>query len=102
MQGSNRERPLTQTYFQTPGSRCKHLGLKDDAATCLAYPSAKNYCHRASPPASARLSYQEQYCLTSLHYKCVVFRAMRIKALPRDIRGKQSATKHGFGGPAPA
>jgi hypothetical protein len=67
---------------------CAYLGVKEDPATCLGYPSAWNNCHRARPPAAVRLTYQQQYCLTAQHGQCAVFQSEKIGPLPSSMREK--------------
>ncbi len=66
---------------------CPYLGLHDDPRTSLAYPSAWNYCYRARPPASIRLSHQSAACLCKKHRECPVYLAEQGRALPPDLRG---------------
>ena len=66
---------------------CPYLGLHDDSATSLAYPSNWNYCYRARPPASVSISHQELACLSRKHVDCPVYLAEREGKLPSSLRG---------------
>ena len=66
---------------------CPYLGLHDDSATSLAYPSNWNYCYRARPPASVSISHQELACLSRKHVDCPVYLAERERPLPSGLRG---------------
>jgi hypothetical protein len=69
---------------------CPYLGLHDDSATSLAYPSHWNYCYRARPPASVSISHQDAACLSRKHVDCPVYLAERERALPSDLRGSST------------
>jgi hypothetical protein len=80
--------PSNSTQSDPINRACDYLGVKDDPRTCLAYASAWNYCHRANPPETVRLEHQRQYCLTTAHAECPVFRNSKAEPLPREIRGQ--------------
>lgn len=69
---------------------CPYLGLHDDSATSLAYPSGWNYCYRARPPASVSISHQAVACLSRKHVDCPVYLAERERALPSNLRGSST------------
>jgi hypothetical protein len=77
---------LTLDDAGNAGNTCPYLGTRSDPTTCLHYPSPRNNCHRARPPAPVRLPYQEQYCLSVSYAACVVFRSSKIGPLPASIR----------------
>jgi hypothetical protein len=66
--------------------RCPHLGLGDDSATALGYPSGWNYCHSVRPIVSPKQEHQREFCLTPRHAKCPVFDAGGKKPLPKELR----------------
>jgi len=70
---------------------CPHLGLKDDAATSLAYPSAWNQCHQAHPLAIASLDHQRTHCLTAAHTTCPLFLATGDIPMPDELRSHLEA-----------
>ena len=53
--------------------RCPYVGLLDDAQSLAAYASVMNHCYRLKEPKSIKLDYQQQYCLTTAHKRCLVF-----------------------------
>ncbi|MEW5940083.1 MAG: hypothetical protein AB1750_10500 [Chloroflexota bacterium] len=67
--------------------RCPHLGLHDDPATSLAYPSNWNYCYRAKPPASILNSHQAEACLGAGYQQCPVFLRAEAGSMPSHLRG---------------
>ena len=69
---------------------CPYLGLHDDSATSLAYPSNWNYCYRARPPASVSISHQVAACLSRAHVDCPVYLAERERPLPSGLRGSST------------
>jgi hypothetical protein len=79
-------------HLPTLGGQCPYLGMQNDPATALAFPSTWNYCHRAQPSASVSLPHQRRYCQTPSHVQCAVFQAARIGPLPPDVRARRSPT----------
>jgi len=67
---------------------CPHIGLKDDPATSLGYPSAWNYCHRAKPIAIASLDHQRTYCLTAAHTACPLFQQPENTPMPAELQSQ--------------
>ena len=53
---------------------CPYLGLKDDSGTTFSYASAANHCFRVTPVASVKLDHQHEFCLSSNHHRCELFR----------------------------
>jgi hypothetical protein len=54
-------------------ARCPYVGLDGDPQSLAAYPSSKNYCHRLNEPKPVKLDYQQQYCLGTVHQRCLVY-----------------------------
>ncbi len=73
---------------ENPGTMCPHIGLKDDPATSLGYPSAWNYCHRAKPIAVAGLDHQRTYCLTAAHAACPLFLKPESSPMPAELQSQ--------------
>ena len=72
--------------FEPGVSICPYLGMKDDPATIMDYPSEWNYCHRSKPSAVPVLEHQRMYCLLLSHDKCPVFLNEVVTSLPDDVR----------------
>ena len=53
---------------------CPYLGLKDDSGTTFSYASAANHCFRVTPVVSVKLDHQHEFCLSSHHHRCELFR----------------------------
>lgn len=68
------------------GNICKFLGLKEDPATHMAYPSEWNTCHHSHPGATPTLDHQRQVCLLKTHTGCPVYVNQEPANLPDDIR----------------
>ncbi|MFH1905819.1 MAG: LysM domain-containing protein [Chloroflexota bacterium] len=73
---------------ENPGTMCPHIGLKDDPATSLGYPSAWNYCHRAKPIAVAGLDHQRTYCLSAAHATCPLFLKPESSPMPAELQSQ--------------
>ena len=61
------------TAAETPATRdqaCPYLGLTDDRATHLAFPSTAQVCHALGRPTAADHVKQAQDCLTAEHVRC--------------------------------
>ena len=67
--------------------RCPYVGLLDDAQSLAAYASVKNHCYRLKEPKSIKLEYQQHYCLTPAHKRCLVFQRGE-KAAPQPSKEK--------------
>lgn len=82
---------MKQSVNASPGifQRCPHLGLHDDRSTSLAYPSAWNYCYRATPPESVSSAHQETVCLTAAHMQCPILLRATQGPLPPNLQGDQ-------------
>lgn len=70
---------------------CPHLGVLDDAETCLAYPSAMNLCYRAKPVSVVSLGHQREICLSPVYARCPVFQREGGGPLPKQLRGARTA-----------
>ena len=69
-------------------ARCPHLGLHDDPATSLAYPSTWNSCYRVRPPTPITLAHQSEACLCPGFVNCPVYlRQETGGSLPAELRG---------------
>lgn len=64
---------------------CPFLGTANDAETCSAYPSPRNYCHRARPVAVVDPQYQVTHCLTEWHSRCPVYARRDNGPLPKGL-----------------
>jgi len=73
---------------ENPGTMCPHIGLEDDPATSLGYPSAWNCCHRAKPIAVAGLDHQRAYCLTAKHTICPLFLEPEGSPMPAELQAQ--------------
>jgi LysM repeat protein len=73
---------------ENPGTMCPHIGLEDDPATSLGYPSAWNYCHRAKPIAVAGLDHQRAYCLSAKHMLCPLFLQPEGSPMPVELQAQ--------------
>jgi len=67
---------------------CPYIGLKDDPATSLGYPSAWNYCQRAKPVAVASLDHQRTYCLGAAHATCPLFLKPESSPMPAELQSQ--------------
>jgi len=67
-------------------STCPHLGLKDDPASFLAYPSTGNFCFHGKAPAVPLLEHQGNYCLCPEHLNCPVFIKAKGTYFPKELR----------------
>jgi hypothetical protein len=67
---------------------CPHLGVEEDAQTCLGYPSPWNLCHHCRPAAPVRLRHQSSMCLAQAHTGCPVFLSTEALPLPLSLRGR--------------
>ncbi len=80
--------PNMSNKNENPGTMCPHIGLKDDPATSLGYPSAWNYCHRAKPIAVAGLDHQRTYCLSAKHMLCPLFLEPEGTPMPAELQAQ--------------
>lgn len=72
---------------------CPHLGILEDAQTCLAYPAEWNLCHRARPVSTVSLEHQRERCLSPVYMRCPVFQSERSAPLPKQFRGPRYASR---------
>ena len=80
--------PNMSNKNENPGTMCQHIGLADDPATSLGYPSAWNYCHRAKPIAVAGLDHQRTYCLSAKHMLCPLFLEPEGTPMPAELQAQ--------------
>ena len=67
---------------------CPFLGLHDDPATTLSYPSSHNHCFHARPALPVKLEFQRTYCLTVSHTSCEEYNLKQDSPLPPALRFK--------------
>jgi hypothetical protein len=67
---------------------CPFLGLRDDPATALSFPSSHNRCFHAKPALPVKLDFQRTYCLTSKYSNCEEFNREPDTPLPSNLRFK--------------
>jgi LysM repeat protein len=91
----NNYEPNMSSKNENPETMCPHIGLKDDPATSLGYPSAWNYCHRAKPIAVAGLDHQRTYCLTATHVTCPVFLKPESSPMPAELQAPDNGLGRG-------
>jgi hypothetical protein len=65
---------------------CPFLGLKDDPATALSFPSSHNRCFHARPALPVKLEFQRAYCLEINHTSCEEYNRAPDKPLPSNLR----------------
>ena len=65
---------------------CPFLGLGEDPATALSFPSSHNHCFHARPALPVKLEYQRTYCLDINHTSCEEFNRKPDTPLPRELR----------------
>ena len=68
-------------------ARCPYVGLHDDAQSLAAFASTMNYCYRLKEPKAIKLEYQQQFCLSPAHQRCLVFQRGE-KAVAQNSREK--------------
>ena len=86
--------PNLDSKNENQGMMCPHIGLKDDPATSLGYPSAWNYCHRAKPIAVAGLDHQRTYCLSAAHANCLLFLKPEGSPMPAELQSQDVRLVH--------
>ncbi len=74
---------------------CPYLGLIDQPATAHVFPSEKNVCYKAAPPAFIQNSHQRSHCLSTNHETCPVFVREVAAALPPALMVSEPAKKTG-------
>ncbi len=62
------------------------MGLKDDPATALSFPSLNNCCFHAKPAISVKLEFQRSTCLSINHTQCEEYNRAPNNPLPRKLR----------------
>lgn len=74
-----------------PGKRtaaCPHLGLLQDHATHMNFPSVANHCMNCRKPSRPSLAHQQDFCLTGAHTACPVYSAAGKADLPPELGGR--------------
>ncbi len=69
-----------------PDQACASLGLRDDAATSLGFPSNWNACHRSKPLATPNFKHQQDFCLGGRQSECPLNLSQQEMALPLDLQ----------------
>jgi hypothetical protein len=69
----------------SPEQSCPFLGMKNDPATFLAYPSKWNTCYRVEPVSTPVFSHQRDFCLQASHHDCPVFKAELGERMPEAL-----------------
>jgi hypothetical protein len=70
---------------------CPFLGLIDDPATALSFPSPHNRCFHAKPVQPVSLKYQGTYCLASEYTNCEEYLRKADTPLPARMRFEPNA-----------
>jgi hypothetical protein len=65
---------------------CPFLGLRDDPATALSFPSSHTRCFHARPALPVKLEYQRTYCLAINHTSCEEYYHEPDNPLPPEMR----------------
>jgi len=65
---------------------CPFLGLGDDPATALSFPSSHNRCFHARPALPVKLEFQRVYCLDINHTSCEEYNREPDSPLPKEMR----------------
>ena len=65
---------------------CPFLGLRDDPATALSFPSSQNHCFHAKPVNPVKLEFQRTKCLSINHTNCKEYNREPNTHLPPEIR----------------
>jgi len=86
---SNPEREMT----------CPHLGLADDPATSLGFPSEGNCCQRVRPVAAPNLGHQEAFCLSARFGQCPLFEREGVFSLPAELQASRPPRRLSRPGP---
>jgi hypothetical protein len=66
-------------------SICQYVGLKEDPATAISYPSTSNHCFHCQIPSVPTPEHQEAYCLVKTHTNCPVYTQPETKPFPKNI-----------------
>ena len=69
---------------------CPHLGLIQDHATHMSFPSVSNHCMNCRKPSRPALAHQQNYCLTLAHVDCPVYASSGNGVLPPELGGMAS------------
>lgn len=72
--------------------RCPYLGLKGDPDTHHSGASLWNCCYNTKIIESIDEAFQEDYCLTSNHTNCPVYKMDKCNRLPANLRSSEQPT----------
>jgi hypothetical protein len=70
---------------------CPYVGLKEDAATALAFPSLGNHCYHAKPVLPVKLEAQRIFCLSANYTICEQFSLSPDSPLSPGLRSSISS-----------
>lgn len=70
---------------------CPFLGIGDDPATALSFPSSYNRCFHANPALPVKLEFQRSYCLNINYINCEEYNLKLDIPLPPDLRFKSGS-----------
>mgnify|MGYP002392420470 CR=1 FL=1 len=87
LSGRTESEPTAEPVQTWREARCPYVGLLGDPQTLTAYASSLNHCYRLKEPKSIKLEYQQHYCLTPAHKRCLVFQRGE-KAAPQPSKEK--------------
>ena len=65
---------------------CPFVGIRDDHATVISFPSQHNHCFHASLALPVKLEFQRTYCLVSNHTSCAEYNRKQDTPLPPGLR----------------
>lgn len=69
-----------------PGKVCPHLGLADDAATHMNFPSPANRCFNCQPSGAPSLAHQQEHCISQTYDNCPLYQNSGDSSMPAAIR----------------
>jgi hypothetical protein len=75
---------------------CPFIGIKGEPDSFFGYASLSNFCFRASPPESVKLSHQEKFCLKGSFRECEVYFSSGLEPLPASIKSSPKTRKSIF------
>lgn len=77
---------------------CPHLGLIQDRATHMSFPSVSNHCMNCRKPTQPAFVHQQEYCLTVAHVDCPLYAAAGRGDLPPELGGRNPMGRKWFWG----
>lgn len=90
----------TQAPVTTPVPVCPYLGLADDPATHLVFPSHSQRCHATTRPSTIETAKQAKDCLTEAHTGCSRYRPYAAPVPHGAVRAAIAAVTPDPGHPA--